>query len=206
MTLSAEPTERFVTYLSYDGYCKMLEAMAERRLRITYDRGVLEIVSPTPEHERLKSQLGVVLDTLFRELDIEFLKGGSTPFKSRLKEKGFEPDECYWLDDFEKVEDVEDYDPETGLPPHLAIEVDVTSSSLDRVGIYAAFGVGELWRWEQDGRLRLYELRDGAYHPIERSRWLPQVPLEELQRFGELGRELITSKLVREVRAWLQTF
>src|SRR2546421_12578758 len=45
----------------------------------------------------------------------------------------------------------------TDPPPDLAIEVDVSHSSLDRLGIYAALGVPEVWRLDDD-RLSFYVL------------------------------------------------
>lgn len=68
--------------------------------------------------------------------------------------------------------------------------------------IFMAFDITEVWRYEQDGNLQLYCLHEGGYVPIERSRFLSQVRLEELQHFVDRGKEIITSKLIREVQAW----
>jgi Uma2 family endonuclease len=206
MTLLTSPlsSNHFVARVDWDGYGKILEAMAPNRIRITYDQGWLELMSPTPEHERLKSQLSRVLEALFLAFDVDFLNGGSTTFKSQLIDRGFEPDECYWLTNLDKVADVSAYDPTVGPFPDLGIEIDVTSSSINRKAIYAAFQVAELWRYEQDGQLRCYRLQDGDYAAIERSRFLPQMPISELQRFVEEGRLLITSKLIRRARHWAE--
>lgn len=45
-------------------------------------------------------------------------------------------------------------------PPDLALEIDLTSKSLDRLPIYARFGGPEVWRYEpgqgdREGRLQL---------------------------------------------------
>jgi len=117
-------------------------------------------------------------------------------------DKGFEPDECYWLTHLDEVADLSTYDQETSPPPDLSIEVDVTESSISRMPIYAAFGVNEVWRYEQDEKIRLYSLADGSYSEVEVSRFLPQVTPGELQHFVERGKMLITSRLIREVREW----
>ena len=192
----------FVTYVDWDGYLKIYEAMTPNRVRITYDRGRLELMSPSPEHERLKSQLACVLDAVFVALNIDFVKGGSTTFKNQLLDRGFEPDECYWLTRFEVVANVENIDSETGPFPDLGIEVDVTNSSANRMAIYAAFQVSELWRYGQDRVLRCFELKDGVYQERERSCFLPSLTMAELQAFVEEGRDLLTSQLIRKAGEW----
>lgn len=159
-------------------------------------------MSPSPEHERIKAQFSRALEAVFLGFDIDFLNGGSTTFKSKLMDKGFEPDECYWLTHLDEVADLSAYDQETSPPPDLSIEVDVTESSISRMPIYAAFGVNEVWRYEQDEKIRLYSLADGSYSEVEVSRFLPQVTPGELQHFVERGKMLITSRLIREVREW----
>ena len=204
MTLMKTPpsSNHFVANVDWDGYCKVLEAMAPNCIRITYDRGVVELTSTTPEHERLKSQLSCVLEAIFLAYDVDFLNGGSTTFKNQLIDKGFEPDECYWLTRLDEVADVTRIDPALGPFPDLGVEIDVTSNSLNRMAIYAAFKVTELWRWEQDGQLRCYQLGGDGYLEVEKSQFLPKIAMTELQHFVEQGRHLITSKLIRQARQW----
>lgn len=200
----ATPVNHFVTYVDWDGYCKIYEAMAPNRARITYDRGKLELMSPTPEHERLKTQLACILDTLFMAFDVDFLKGGSTTFKNQLMDRGFEPDECYWLTHLDEVAELATYDTQTSPPPDLSIEVEVTVSAIDRVQLYAAFGLNELWRYQQDRRMHFYRLKDGEYEEVEQSLYLPKVSPDDLLGLLELGKNLITSQLIRETQRWAQ--
>ncbi|MCA9794465.1 MAG: Uma2 family endonuclease [Candidatus Eremiobacteraeota bacterium] len=188
--------------VDWDGYCKIYKAMAPNRIRITYDQGRLELMSPSPEHERIKSQLSCILEALFMAFEVDFLNGGSTTFNSQLLDKGFEPDECYWLTHLEQVADLSTYDTQTSPPPDLGIEVDVSSSSMNRAGLYAAFGVTELWRYEQDETIRLLRLENGVYHPVARSLFLPRVEPTQVGEFVEMGKTLITSRLIREVQKW----
>lgn len=194
-----------MTYVDWDGYLKIYEAMTPNRVRITYDRGRLELMSPSPEHERLKSQLARVLEAVFLAFDIEFLNGGSTTFKNQLLDRGFEPDECYWLTRLEVVANVNNIDSATGPFPDLGIEVDVTNSSANRMAIYAAFQVTELWRYGQDQVLRCFELKDGVYEERDRSRFLPGLGMAELQAFVEGGRDLLTSQLIRKAGEWARS-
>ena len=60
--------------------------------------------------------------------------------------RGLAPDECYYIANAPQVAGRDHIDLRTDPPPDLAIEVDVTSSSLNRMGIYAALAVPEVWR------------------------------------------------------------
>jgi len=86
--------------------------------------------------------------------------------KSRPKERGVEPDECY----------------ELGAPkefPDLAIEVIWTSGGLDKLEIYREFGVREVWVW-RDARIEVHALRAGRYERTAKSELLPEIDLAQL--------------------------
>ncbi len=68
-----------------------------RGTRFTYDRGMLEITSPSRGHERIRLLLGRMIETMTLELDIPISSGGSTTLKARLKERGIEPDGCFYV-------------------------------------------------------------------------------------------------------------
>ena len=48
-------------------------------------------------------------------------------------------------------------------PPDLAIEVDNTNSSLNRMAIYGALGVPEVWRFDGEGLQVWLRQPDGTY-------------------------------------------
>ncbi len=98
MSVRALPKDnRFVTWTDWQGYSKFLEAIGDRPIRLTYDQGALEIMSPTQEHERIKTILGHLLVTLVDELGLELEAGGSMTFRREDLDRGLEPDECYWI-------------------------------------------------------------------------------------------------------------
>src|SRR5690242_9633387 len=74
----------------------LIELSASRRLRLTYNRGNLEIIVPSPEHERYKKIMGRFVETLSEELEISLEPLGSTTFK-RPELRGVEPDECFYI-------------------------------------------------------------------------------------------------------------
>ncbi len=87
----AEP--RFVTETTWDGYLKILDALSHLRVRVTFDRGVLELLSPSRLHERLKKILAALLECLMEESGMDFEGGGSTWFRRFASEHGLELDE-----------------------------------------------------------------------------------------------------------------
>lgn len=175
-TVPASAADHIVLYdVSWEAYTKLLEAFADRRLRHSYSEGTLEIMSPSKPHDRWKKLIARILETICYELGIEIQSIGSTTLRKEEKEKGLEPDECYYIAHEAEVRDKPDYDPDRDPPPDLAIEVDVTHSSVDRMPIYAALGVPELWRASRDG-VRFYELSpDRGYQPIPHSIAFPQL-------------------------------
>src|SRR5439155_310836 len=84
------------------------------------------------------------IGALADELGLPLMRGGSTTLRRRRKQRGLEPDRCFWIANEPAVRAVRDLDLRIHPPPDLAVETDVTNSSLDRMGIYAALGVLEV--------------------------------------------------------------
>jgi Uma2 family endonuclease len=94
--------------------------------RFTYDRGVLEITSPSSEHELIAQIITQLVYILAEEWDIEYQSFGSTTFKRRELESGFEPDACFYIQSLDLMGGVKRLDAAVNPPPDLAIEVDIT--------------------------------------------------------------------------------
>jgi Uma2 family endonuclease len=86
-------------------------------------------------------------------------------------------------------------------PPDLAVEIDVTNSSVNRMELYARIGVPELWRFEGEA-LRVYQLASGRYEPIDRSPTFPNVPIGDLVPLLVIGLNEDDTSMIRAVRAW----
>src|SRR5262249_11690906 len=127
------------------------KVFAEKRgVRLAYDRGDLEIMAPSYEHENDGWVLGQFVFILADELGLTLNPGGATTLRRKLKQKGIEPDQCFWIANVAPLGGVRRLTRRTPPPPDLAIEVDVSRSSLPRFGIYAALKVPELWRLDGD--------------------------------------------------------
>ncbi len=203
-TLDVE--QRVVIHTDWRGYQMMLEIVGEAPgVRLTYDRGELEIMTTSSEHERKKSNLGRLIECLMLELGIDFCSGGSQTFQRQDLDRGFEPDECYWIQNWRKVKTMLRHDPAVHPPPDLAIEVEVSRGIVNRLGIYRAMKVPEIWRWTAQEELHVLVLSpEGAYVEQRSSPTFPGFDPQELARFARLGNEEATSTVVRALRDWLR--
>ena len=156
--------------------------------RLTYLEGTLELMSPGFMHELMNGTVGRLIEAFAEETGIDISALGHTTFRNKAKDRGIEPDECYFRDeDPHKV-------------PELAIEVIVTSGSVDKLAVYAGLGVREVWFW-QNGKISVHWLRGGAYEQKKKSRFLPGIDIAELE---ELLRSGTQSYAVRTYRARLR--
>lgn len=198
-----ENTAILLEHVSWKAYEALVECWGEFHKRLTYDRGRLEIRSPLLIHERCGKLLGRLVEAYTFEKDIPLHCGGSTTFKLSLKQKGLEPDECYWIQNETRMRGRDEHDLEADPPPDLAIEVDITSSSLDRMPIYADLGFLEVWRYKKDA-VTIHVLREsGEYEQREAGRALPELTAEVLTRFLQL-RHVGTSEMVKGFVKWVR--
>ena len=159
----------------WDDYELLLQAFADRsRLRVSYDCGRLEILSPSNRHEKYARFFDFLVLAVceVRGLALEAL--GHTTWKKKAVAKGVEPDACYYVKNANRIIGKLELDLETDPPPDIAVEVDLTTGSVRKFSIYAALSVPELWRY--DGQtVRLYGLTDGKYEEVAVSTFLPDL-------------------------------
>ncbi|MFM2379281.1 MAG: hypothetical protein RLZZ143_1859 [Cyanobacteriota bacterium] len=140
-TVIAPPAEIInLSGISWETYETLLEELNNRRLRLTYNRGILEIMAPSPEHELSKEVLGRFVETIAEELAVQIYPLGSTTFK-RPEISGAEPDKCFYIYNIDAVCGKKRLDLNEDPAPDLALEIDVTSSSQNRLQVYADLGV-----------------------------------------------------------------
>jgi Uma2 family endonuclease len=142
--------------------------------------------------------------TLTEELGLPVKAGGSTTFRRRRRRRGLEPDDCYWIAREPQVRGKRHIDLRTDPAPDLAIEVDVSHSSLDRMAIYAALGVPEVWRLTAEG-LTFHVLgKDRKYAESAHSLAFPQVTPANLAGFLALRGQMDENAVVQQFRAWVR--
>jgi Uma2 family endonuclease len=205
--LEPETEPRFLLRgVGWEGYEAMLGIIGDRRsVRITYDRGDLELMSPSYEHDRFKSLLARLIETMTLELNIPCEALGSMTWRRHRRDRGLEADECYYLANSPRVAGKKTIDLEVDPPPDLAIEIEISRSALDRMGVYASLGVPEVWRF--DGQtLRVEQLQaDGTYAEVEASPSLPFLPPAEVVRWLGLADTFPgQTAWLRQFREWVR--
>lgn len=151
--------QRVVSYgVPWSHYETQLALRGEKAVpRIAYLDGALELMSPSKDHERIKSYIGCLIEAYALERGIDLSPYGAWTLKSAPKESGLEPDECYIVGDDQGKD-----------APDLAIEVVWTSGGIDKLEIHRRLGIAEVWRWK-DGRIEVYLLRGSSYQKADRS-------------------------------------
>jgi Uma2 family endonuclease len=173
-------------------------------LRCAYNQGTLELMTPSFDHERLNRLLAELVAAIAAGLDLDYEQAGSTTFKREDVGRGFEPDSCFYLAHAETVRGRRRIDLATDPPPDLVLEIDITHPSLDKLPIYAAVGVPEVWRYDGN-RVVLYGLTTQGYEELNVSLVLAGVTCDELAALLELSGQLRRGAWVRHVQTWAQT-
>lgn len=191
----------------WETYVSLLNARGERHVRLTYHRGVLEIMTLSKLHEILSEILDNFVKVLTKEYGLEVQSVGSMTMHLEELQSGAEADKTYYIRHEEVVREREKYDPTIDPPPDLAVEVDLSSSSSRRLLVFAELGIPELWQYDGE-RLVFKSLGgDGKYHAIERSLTFPGLSSNDLQRFvhrrGTMGEIALDGELAKWVRASL---
>ncbi|WP_193195999.1 Uma2 family endonuclease [Nostoc sp. MG11] len=206
MLVKSTPAEqRTVLHnISWETFEALLRDTGEDRgSRFAYDCGTLEIMTPLFEHENPKIQFDRFIFALAEEVGIEIKSAGSTTLKRRLARQGIEPDNCYYIQTESRVRGRRTLNLENDPPPDLAIEIDITSSSVNKFGIYAALGITELWTYDGQN-LKFYQLVEEQYIECKFSIAFPFVSMSEISRFIEQSKNMGEIALLKTFRAWVR--
>ena len=148
---------------------KAIQGVMEQQsgLRMTYLDGVIEFMTLDEYHETIKSMIAILLGIYFWQQGIQFIPVGSATRESKEKSVSFEPDESYYLG--EKKEH-----------PDLAIEVNVTSGSPQKLEKYQRLSIREVWMWQAE-KLVIYVLEGDRYQETPTSKLLPNLDIALLE-------------------------
>ena len=103
---AAASSQRLVLWdVGWHGYQSLLRIVGDRPIRATYDRGNVELMSPSPRHERKKSLFGRLVRILAAELSIPIMPVGSTTLTREDVDRGLEADEAFYLGNLERIRD-----------------------------------------------------------------------------------------------------
>src|SRR5438552_9327685 len=175
--------------VDWNDYEEVLDAVGEAHgLRISYDEGTLQVMTLSSRHERYTWLVGQLVGVLSTRRRIKVLYYGSSTMKKQRKQKGVEPDACFYVQNAQLVGTKDEIDFSTDPPPDIAVEIDLHRDSISKFSIYAALGVGEVWRYDGDV-LRIDLLEGEDYIPADQSRALPDLTSEILTNFLRRMRE-----------------
>ena len=187
--------------VSWETYERLMQERSESRVpRFAYDRGVLEIMSPSPEHVRANRRMAQLVLAVCEVWELDAEDFGSTTYKREDVERGFEPDSCFYIENEPLVRDKDRLDLDVDPPPDLVIEIDVTSFSMNKLPLYASIDVPEVWRYE-DAEIEILLLNGGSYRKSPESKCLSGIgagTLTDLMRKSKILRRTEWLKQIRE--------
>jgi len=83
--------------ISWELYERLRDNEENRHVRMVYDDGRLELMSPSPDHEAIKELICDMIKAFTEELGIAQRSLGSTTWKRPDLAKGLEPDGCFYI-------------------------------------------------------------------------------------------------------------
>ena len=203
MQLTEHRADRVVLYnISWQQFENLLINLGQTRAaRIAYDNGTFEIMTPLPKHEYYKEAIGISIQDIAEELDINYESYGSTTWKREVRLAGIEPDNCFYFQNEAKIRGRLEFNLNQDPPPDLALEIDMTHKSLNRFPIYARLGIPEIWCYDS-GELKIYQLQQETYREVETSSVFPMLRVQEIPTIIEQYR--LDGKLAvrRAIRNW----
>lgn len=190
--------------VSWEEFTAILQELSDRgSIHVAYFDGLLEIMSPSPEHEYFKETVGDAIKDIAEMLECDYESYGSTTWRRQAKQAGLEPDNCFYFQNEARVRGKLQFDLNQDPPPDLALEIDVTSQSLARFPIYARLGVPEIWCYDANS-LKIYHLQNGQYVEVSRSQIFPQLNISALPQLIAAHRATGRLALRRAIRAWVK--
>lgn len=189
-----------LNHISWKTYESLLEDHLDSSApRFAYDRGVLEIMSPSPKHERANRRMAQLVLAICEVWELDAEDFGSTTYKREDIERGFEPHSCFYIENEPLVRDKDRLDLDVDPPPDLVIEIDVTSFSMNKLPLYASISVPEVWRYE-DAEIEILLLDGGSYRKSSESRCLAGIKARKLTDLMRENKSLRRTEWLKQIR------
>jgi Uma2 family endonuclease len=184
-------------------YKQITEENERPGVRVTYDRGSLEIMSPLAKHERYKDLLAAIARIISDETDEDLESLGSTTFSEEWLDKGLEPDTCFYAANAAAVIGKDRIDLNIDPPPDIAVEIDISSPSIRKLPIYQEMRVPEVWLYNEK-RLRILWFGDAGYTEFPHSLAFPFLTADVLTQHLDQSKTKGQSAVLRTFRKWLR--
>jgi Uma2 family endonuclease len=172
-------------------------------VRISYDQGRLEVMSPSTFHEMYKDLAFSIAFILAQETNRPFETRGSTTFKQASARKGAEPDTCFYIQNAARILGKRRIDLTIDPPPDIVVEIDVSQESTRKLQFYAGLGVPEVWRYDERSA-HIYVLTDQSYVEVSSSQSFPVLTSEALSQALEQSKTEGQMGAIASFREWLR--
>jgi len=196
---SESETRMVLENVAWDTYVALADQRRGSVPRMTYDNGVLEMMSPKRNHENIGCLIGRMVETYSERKDIEIISVASVTVKRSDLSKAFEADESYYITHAAQLLPKIELDFAVDPPPDLVIEVELTSSAIQKMQLFAAMHVLEVWRHDGES-LQMHRWVDGTYHLIESSLQLPGLTAYRINETLALRGSMGETKLIQRFR------
>ena len=168
---------------------------------MAFFEGSLEIMTVSARHENWGGKIEVLVHNFAAAAGIDCEGFQSVTLRRKDLSAGLEPDACFYFGPMAvAMRGKDELTLQTDPAPDLAVEIDISRRSFPKFPLYAALGIGEIWRFHQD-EMVLYQLVDGGYRVIEESTCLPRMTGKRLLQLLIDGRSLPVGEWLQRVRA-----
>jgi Uma2 family endonuclease len=176
------PDNPIILYgVSWENYENLVRELDGSSVQMTYNRGILKIMSKSGEHEYYIKLLERLVDRICFGFMIKVIFFGGPTIKKSFHKKGVEPDACFYVSRANLVSGRADVNV-SEIVPDIVVEVDVTHADEDKFEIYAAFGIPEFWRYSENN-FQIFRLENTEYKEVTASFELPQLSAKTLTEF-----------------------
>jgi Uma2 family endonuclease len=191
--------------VAWDDYEALLVAVGEAPgLRISYQEGTLQIMTLSSEHENCTRLLEKLIDRLSARLRIRILSFGSMTMKRKDRDRGTEPDACFYVKTAALLGPKRHIDFTKDPPPDIAVEIDVHQDSIAKFPLYAVLEIPEIWRYDGSA-LTIHRLQGEEYVSVPCSVALPVLDAGTLTRFLNLLSEKDQYDVLLAFEDWLDS-
>jgi Uma2 family endonuclease len=214
-----------LTWADYERLLAARAAAGRKRVRITYDRGAAEIWTPGgrsfrprgqvdldaggtaamtvgTRHERWKKLIARLIEAAALGFRVPVVACGNVTLGRADLDRGFEPDECYYVRNAARVEAIRELDLRSDPPPDLAVEIEVSRNILDRLDLYGSLGIPEVWRYDGESLRFLTRTADGSYADTPASLAFPQLTAAILGDYLTRAGTVDDTSLCLELMEW----
>ncbi len=182
----------------------------DRRARLTYAHGRLEMMTPLQEHERCHKLVESFILVLADEMNLA-VEGFEAPTLKRLDlQLGTEPDTAYYIQQARQMRGHTHIDLMADPSPDLILEVSLNKSTIDKFPLYAAMGIPEVWRYVSKpgedffkGVFQIFCIEADHYHETETGYAFPFLPVGQIRLFIDQSDTLGLMSALRTLRQWV---